>query len=100
MIGIPYGQHLRYLAGHLAQGLFEGRALETAPLSGPLAEMATWEGYRAEDGFWREWRMTTDTVSLTVKYWIQVSGLASSDFAFHSLRAGLATQAARQSARS
>ncbi|MEA2682263.1 MAG: hypothetical protein QOK05_591 [Chloroflexota bacterium] len=55
-------------------------------------------GYRAETGFWREWRMSPENGALIVKHWFRVSGLSPTDFAGHSLRAGLATQAAASGA--
>lgn len=94
-IGIPYGQRSDTCPVTALKVYLRAAGLETGPLFRPANRNGELrKGYRAEDGFWREWRMTADNVALIVKHWIQVSGLSPADFAGHSLRAGLPTQAA------
>ena len=98
-VGIPYGQHsdscpVTALKSYLAAtGISSGPLFRPANRNGDLRK-----GYRGEDGFWRDWRMSADNVALIVKHWIQKAGLSPADFAGHSLRAGLATQAAANGA--
>jgi site-specific recombinase XerD len=94
-IGIPYGQHSDTCPVTALKLYLRTAGLETGPLFRPANRNGELrKGYRGDDGFWREWRMTPDNVALIVKHWISVSGLSAADFAGHSLRAGLATQAA------
>ena len=94
-IGIPYGQHSDTCPVTALKVYLRTAGLGTGPLFRPANRNGQLRrGYRADDGFWREWRMSPDNVALIVKHWIRVSRLSSDDFAGHSLRAGLATQAA------
>ena len=98
-IGIPYGQHSETCPVTALKGYLTAAGLETGPLFRPANRNgALRKGYRDEDGFWREWRMTDDNVALIIKHWISRAGLSPADFAGHSLRAGLATQSAANGA--
>ncbi len=79
----------------LLKAYLKSTGLETGPLFRPANRNSELrKGSRGEDGFWSEWRMSGYGVALIVKHWIRVSGLSPADLAGHSLRAGLATQAA------
>ncbi len=98
-IGIPYGQHSETCPVIALKAYLRAAGLESGPLFRPATKNGELrEGYRAEDGFWREWRMSPQTVALVIKHWISQAGLSPDDFAGHSLRAGLATQSAANGA--
>ena len=98
-IGIPYGQHSETCPVIALKAYLKAAGLESGPLFRPANKKGELrEGHRREDGFWREWRMSPQTVALVIKHWISQAGLSSDDFAGHSLRAGLATQSAANGA--
>jgi site-specific recombinase XerD len=98
-IGIPYGQHSETCPVNALKAYLKASGLESGPLFRPANKKGELrEGYRTEDGFWREWRMSPQSVALVIKHWISQAGLSPDDFAGHSLRAGLATQSAANGA--
>ena len=105
-IGIPYGQHSETCPVIALKAYLMAAGLESGPLFRPATKNgALREGHRGQDGFWREWRMSPQTVALVIKHWISVRRPASPGMTSQGTRSGRAwlrsqPPTARRSARS